>query len=205
MTRADVMGKTAAKSAASAKRGDAAKKGGGAPKPSAHVDRRRAESSAPDAADVEDARPSRRVNQSLVGALKKHIRDPDEFVYSTEMDAAKDPEALSSWSDLLLDVREVLYPNTTIAQAEMVLAMVEILEAHADKWNLGVHAKSWPGQASQMLRVMLRHVSQAVLYWRSEGERIHPRMAKRHVRTERVVCSNVLRLGAACQGESGGR
>lgn len=204
MTRAAVMGRTAAKTAASAKRGAAAKKGGGAPKPSSNVDRRRAESSAPDAADAEVSRP-RRVNQSLVGAMKKHINDPDEFVYSTEMDAAKDPEALSSWSDLLLDVREVLYPNTTVAQAEMVLAMVEILEAHADKWNLGVHAKSWPGQASQMLRVMLRHVSQAVLYWRSGGERIHPRITKRHVRTERVVCSGVLLLGAACQGERCGR
>ncbi|CAK0849444.1 unnamed protein product, partial [Prorocentrum cordatum] len=102
-------------------------------------------------------------SDELEAALINHFKEADELDYPHGLADDCDPDVLSEWEDMLLDVRRAMCPHMAISQSKAIQLFEKVLEENGAAWALGDEEKDWTTSMAKMLRAMLGHVQQAVL------------------------------------------
>ena len=98
--------------------------------------------------------------ENLIETLRPHIHGPRWITYAEDVDAKLNKAAVVSKRGLLCSLRR-LQGNLSFTQASMESALAEILKT--TEWVKPEEAQGWCEKNAKRLRVMLRHVSQALL------------------------------------------
>ena len=105
-------------------------------------------------------------NAAIVAVLKEHFKDPDELDYVTDISGELNSDTIAEWTDMLLEARKSMFPNSMVSQSTGTTMFKEVIEANGEEWNLGEEETSWAETTSKMFRAMLRHAQQAVINMR---------------------------------------